>query len=59
MPWYFGDNINPLIMIHPEKISEEREEVALNTNEVIPDYQFYLKMYTAHQMMDFESPKAD
>jgi hypothetical protein len=59
MPWYFGDIINSLIMVYPEEIFEEREEVALNTNEVIPDYQFYLKMYTAHQMMDFESPKAD
>jgi hypothetical protein len=47
------------MVFYPEKISEEREEVALNTNEVIPDYLFYLKMYTAHQMMDFESPKTD
>jgi hypothetical protein len=46
-------------MIYPEEIFEEREEVALNTNEVIPDYQFYLKMYEAHQKMDFESPSTD
>ena len=56
---YFGDIINSLIMVYPEEIFEEHEEVALNTNEVIPDYLFYLKMYTAHQMMDFESPKTD
>ena len=56
---YFGDIINSLMMIYPEEIFEEREEVALNTNEVIPDYQFYLKMYAAHQMMDFESPTTD
>ncbi len=59
MQWHFGDITNSLITIYPEEISEEREEVALNTNEVIPDYQFYLKMYAAHQVMDFESPKAD
>ncbi len=59
MQWHFGDITNSLITIYPEEIFEEREQVALNTNEVIPDYQFYLKMYAAHQVMDFESPKAD
>jgi len=46
-------------MIYPEEIFEKREETALNTNEVIPDYQFYLKMYAAHQKMDFESSMTD
>lgn len=59
MLWHFGNYINSLMMIIPEEIFEEREEVTLNTNEVIPDYQFYLKMYAAHQMMDFESPTTD
>jgi hypothetical protein len=46
-------------MVYPEEIFEERLEVSLNTNEVMPDYQFYLKMYAAHQKMDFESPVTD
>jgi hypothetical protein len=48
-----------MMMIYPEEIFEASEEVVLNTNEVIPDYLFYLKMYSAHQMMDFESPTTD
>jgi len=43
-------------MIYPEEIFETEEEVSLNTNEVMPDYQFYLIMYAAHQKMDFEPP---
>lgn len=43
-------------MIEPEEILVESKEASLNTNEVMPDYQFYLKMYAAHQKMDFESP---
>jgi len=46
-------------MTYPEEIFEASEEMALNTNEVIPDYVFYLKMYAAHQKMDFESPITD
>lgn len=46
-------------MIYPEEIFEAGEEMALNTNEVIPDYIFYLKMYAAHQKMDFDSPITD
>ena len=46
-------------MIYPEEIFGTEEEVGLNTNEVMPDYQFYLKMYAAHQKMDFESPSID
>jgi hypothetical protein len=46
-------------MTCPEEIYEERQEVRLNTNEVMPDYLFYLKMYAAHQRMDFESPAID
>ena len=43
-------------MRDPEELYENQEEDGLNTNEVMPDYQFYLKMYEAHQSMDFESP---
>jgi len=57
--WYIGDNNNLLKMIYPEEIFEQSEEVSLNTNEVMPDYQFYLKMYEAHQQMDFERPISD
>ncbi len=46
-------------MIYPEEIFETSDEVALNTNEVIPDYIFYLKMYASHQKMDFESSITD
>jgi hypothetical protein len=46
-------------MIYPEEIIEAGEEMVLNTNEVIPDYIFYLKMYAAHQKMDFDSPITD
>jgi hypothetical protein len=46
-------------MIYPEEIFETSDEVKLNTNEVIPDYRFYIKMFEAHQMMDFESPTTD
>jgi hypothetical protein len=46
-------------MVYPEEIFEDCQEVALNTNEVMPDYLFYLKMYAAHQKMDFEGPDAD
>ena len=46
-------------MIYPEEIFEAGEEMVLNTNEVIPDYIFYLKMYAAHQKMDFDSPITD
>jgi hypothetical protein len=46
-------------MTYTEEIFEAGEEMALNTNEVIPDYIFYLKMYAAHQKMDFESPITD
>jgi hypothetical protein len=42
-------------MIDPEEILEEHEEPSLNTNEVMHDYEFFLKMYEAHQKMDFES----
>ena len=46
-------------MIYPEEIFGTEEEVGLNTNEVMPDYQFYLKMYAAHQKMDFDPPTTD
>ena len=54
--WYFGSIINSINMACPEEIFEDRQETALNTNEVMPDYLFYLKMYAAHQQMDFENP---
>lgn len=46
-------------MVYPEEIFEASEEVALNTNEVMPDYQFYLKMYAAYPKMDFENPSTE
>jgi hypothetical protein len=46
-------------MSYTEDLSQECQEVALNTNEVMPDYLFYLKMYTAHQKMDFENSSND
>lgn len=41
-------------MTYPEEIFETGNEVLLNTNEVMPDYLFYLKLYEAHQMMESE-----
>lgn len=35
------------------------DEVSLNTNEVMHDYEFYLKMYLEDQKMDFESGNND
>ncbi len=46
-------------MIYPEEIFEESEEVSQKTTEVMPDYEFYLKMYEAHQEMDFETSVPD
>jgi hypothetical protein len=46
-------------MAFPEEIFDEALETDLNTNELIPDYLFYLKMYAAHQKMDFEGPAND
>ena len=46
-------------MAFPEEILDEALETDLNTNEVIPDYLFYLKMYAAHQKLDFEGSSAD
>ena len=50
---------NSYTMIYPEEIFEDCQEVGLNTNEVMPDYLFYLKMYAAHQKMDFEGLDTD
>jgi hypothetical protein len=35
------------------------KDATLNTNEVMHDYEFYLKMYTGDHKMDFESPETD
>lgn len=56
---YFGCIINDLNMSYTDDLFEECLEVTLNTNEVMPDYLFYLKMYAAHQKMDFESASND
>lgn len=34
-----------------------RDTEVLNTNEVMHDYEFYLKMYSGEHRMDFESAK--
>jgi hypothetical protein len=36
---------------------ENINEVNLNTNEVMRDYEFYLKMYIEDQVMDFEEAR--
>jgi hypothetical protein len=38
---------------------EKKKEFALNTNEVMNDYEFYLKMYIGDHKMDFEPPHTD
>jgi hypothetical protein len=41
-------------MKDPEKKIFIHNEAALNTNEVMHDYEFYLKMYVEDLKMDFE-----
>jgi hypothetical protein len=43
-------------MKKPEKENDEQKDVILNTNEVMRDYEFYLKMFIEDQIMDFENP---
>jgi hypothetical protein len=40
-----------------EAENENINEVNLNTNEVMRDYEFYLKMYIEEQVMDFEAAR--
>jgi hypothetical protein len=42
-------------MKKPKIKKSDDMENALNTNEVMRDYEFYLKMYFEHQKMDFEN----
>ena len=46
-------------MTDPEKPIRNSKKIKLNTNEVMRDYEFYLKMYIEDQMMDFEDPRND
>lgn len=41
-------------MKDPEKTSVIEAETSLNTNEVMQDYVFYLKMFVEGMKMDFE-----
>ena len=40
-------------------LKPESMDAALNTNEVMHDYEFYLKMYTGDHRMDFETAEND
>ncbi len=42
------------MMKDPEKIPVIEVETSLNTNEVMNDYEFYLKMFVEGMKMDFE-----
>ena len=46
-------------MACPEKPTRKGKEIKLNTNEVMHDYEFYLKIYIEDQKMDFEDPLND
>lgn len=46
-------------MKDPENQNNDSTEIRLNTNEVMHDYEFYLKMYLGDQKMDFEDTASD
>ena len=51
--------VNIYKMTYPEELQKKREKTPLNNNKVIHDYKFYLKMYAAHQKMDFDGQTSD
>jgi hypothetical protein len=46
-------------MARTKKYFRNGKEVKLNTNEVMNDYEFYLKMYIEDQEMDFGDSLSD
>jgi hypothetical protein len=42
-------------MKKPEKDITKKKDIILNTNEVMRDYEFYLKMFIEDQTMDFDN----